>query len=311
MKPQTKIYFIDFDQSLFNTCKKVEGLKLYKEITGKEFPHKDFWNSDESFNDKIFTHIKPYSSIENIIKKANENKDSYVIILTSREEAVREGMMKLLKKHNIKIDELSMRTSKNGFIKSPRILKHLKEFPNAKEVTIIDDNMNLINEKELKETYPNIKFNVYKADEGKLTLQENNIKENKDLSIEDLIDITIKKCLLEDYRNDIRKIWQKPIENLMNVFIENFKKLGIETDNGKISTTDYGISGYIKIRFPDNRIKEIRISDHQVGYNRSNSGMEYIIYPPFNKEKLIELLNKIKTDYNNIKIKTNKPEYAQ
>jgi hypothetical protein len=39
--------------------------------------------------------------------------------------------------------------------------------------------------------------------------------------------------------------------------------------------------------------------------------MEYIIYPPFNKEKLIELLNKIKTDYNNIKIKTNKPEYAQ
>ena len=93
------------------------------------------------------------------------------------------------------------------------------------------------------------------------------------------------------------KLEKDNIHNKRVEIINDLKKHNIESGIGSISVTDYGISGYVSMRFPNNETRQIRISDHSVGNRRFLSGMEYFINLNDNQQKISKIIDTVKKDY--------------
>jgi hypothetical protein len=142
------LYFFDFDGTLADSPTPEEGKNKYQEITGNPYPHQGWWGRTESLD--AFD-VKLHDKIINFYNKAKQNQNAKVFLLTNRVPKVKNAVMNILNKNNLKFDSYSFKSGDDSKIE--RIKKFLNEFPNTKEIFIFDDQDDQL-----------IPFNMFKED---------------------------------------------------------------------------------------------------------------------------------------------------
>lgn len=168
MKTRLSVY--DFDGTLMDTPLPDVGKEIWREKTGEEYPHVGWWGRPESLSLDVFE-INPFPSVLNSLKNDMTRSDTYTVILTSRLERLRPQIEGILQTHDITADEILLKN--DGKEKNQRVEALLEKLPDVTEVNLYDDR-----EKEFrvfrkfKEDNPDLQVNIYKADEGKVSLIE-------------------------------------------------------------------------------------------------------------------------------------------
>lgn len=170
MKDFSKIrslYFFDFDATLIDSPIPEIGKIIWEEKTGNPYPHIGWWGKPESLDTTVFN-IKPFLLFESMLKVAFDDSESYVIILTSRIEKLRDCVQNVLDVNNIRVDKLDLK--RNNLTKGQRVLRYLDLFPNVEIVNAFDDKdsdiLSYIETKPLISKH--IVFNIFFAENGKL-----------------------------------------------------------------------------------------------------------------------------------------------
>lgn len=182
----------DHDKTLMDVPEPDSGKIIWKEKTGKEYPHKGWWGRKESLNTEMFN-IKPYPSVLSRLKKDMSDPDAHVIILTSRLFKLKPEIENVLKINNIQVDEIV--TKKGNEDKGDILLKYVQKNPDIEQIDVYDDfadkNEHKIAEfTKIKNQLPNnIKYNIFYVDHGNISL----LKENN--RILDIINEEISKLI--------------------------------------------------------------------------------------------------------------------
>lgn len=166
----TKLAVFDFDATLMDTPMPDEGKIIWKEKTGEEYPHVGWWGRKESLDTTVFD-INPFPSVENALKDAYNDPDTHTVILTSRLEKLRPEVEKILNQHNIDVDEILLK--KTNQEKNERVEEILSRFDSIDTVNLYDDREKEFNAyRKLKEKFSDKTINIYKADQGKISIIE-------------------------------------------------------------------------------------------------------------------------------------------
>jgi len=166
-----RLAFYDMDGTLMDTPMPEDGKKTWKEVTGEDYPYAGWWGRPESLSTEVFD-IKPFQSVLSQLQDDTARPDTQTVLLTNRIERLRPYVENLLKVNGVSLDILDLK--KGGHEKDERILKHLDQNPNVEEISVFDDR-----KKELDILTPlkdkigdNVLVNIYKADEGNISLVE-------------------------------------------------------------------------------------------------------------------------------------------
>lgn len=171
-----KIVFYDFDGTLINTPEPETGKKQWEKKYKKMFPYLGWWSKKESLDLDVFD-IKPFTHIKNRLNKDFKDPETYVVILTSRIDSLKNQLKKILDANDIEVDEISTRTKDRN--KSVRIKDFLTKFPNVKSIEVYDDReVELVQLRKLKKSLKKdgIDFEINKVKEGKMVINENKFK---------------------------------------------------------------------------------------------------------------------------------------
>lgn len=170
-----KLAIYDFDGTLMNSPEPNPGKQIWKEKTGEEYPHKGWWGRKESLDTDVFE-IKPIPSILSKFNKDVNDPNTITIILTSRLEKLRPEVEKILKLNNIHPDKLIMKWG--GDDKGDVILKLVNQYDDIGEIVVYDDFAGGMENKirefiKIKDSLdPNINYNIYYVENGKVSLME-------------------------------------------------------------------------------------------------------------------------------------------
>jgi hypothetical protein len=166
-----RLIAFDMDGTLLNTFGPEEGMGIWREKTGTEYPKIGWWSKPESLDLNVFD-IKPFPKVLNILNKEMLNSESYVIILTSRIEKLRPNVQAVLDTNQINVHKLDMNQGNEN--KGDKILKYIQEFPDLEEINVYDDReKDIISYKQIKKSIPeNIIFKIFLAVNGQLNLLE-------------------------------------------------------------------------------------------------------------------------------------------
>jgi hypothetical protein len=104
--------------------------------------------------------------------REQKTPDTYVIVLTSRQEKLRPQVQAVLDANNIHVNKLDMKYDWKD--KGQKILNYIQKFPDLKEVSVFDDmEEHIVAYNAIKDQIPeHIKFNIYLANNGTLALTE-------------------------------------------------------------------------------------------------------------------------------------------
>ena len=135
---------------------------------GKPYSYTGWWGRPESLDLNVFD-IRTFPEVQNLLNKNVSTPDTYTIILTSRQEKLRPLLQKILDVNNIHVDKLDMKRDERT--KGQKMLDYIKIFPDLIEINVYEDKEDEINSyKETKNQIPeNISFNIYIANQGRLT----------------------------------------------------------------------------------------------------------------------------------------------
>ena len=106
----TKIYLIDFDGTIARTPEREEGVKIYKDKTGNDYPHKGWWGRNESLDMDMFD-IKPIQSTVDVVKREYGKPNTKVFLLTGRVPKNSQAVEKILNSYGVKFDDYFYKTS--------------------------------------------------------------------------------------------------------------------------------------------------------------------------------------------------------
>jgi hypothetical protein len=183
-----RLAVFDFDATLVDSPEKEEGKMIWQEKTGQEYPHIGWWGRKESLDTSIFD-IKAFPSVLNQLNQETNIPDTHVIILTSRMEKLRPEVEKVLDMNNIFVDDVILKKGNEG--KGDVILRIVQYNPDLEEINVYDDYMDKNPSKiaeylKIKDLLPeNIKYNLYLADNGKISLMKS-INEINDIINEEI-----------------------------------------------------------------------------------------------------------------------------
>ena len=164
----------DFDGTLMNSPEKEEGKLLWAEKTGEPYPYQGWWGRPESLDLNVFD-IKPFSTVFHQLQKEQSTPDTYVIVLTSRQEKLRPQVQAVLDKNNIHVDKLDMKYDWKD--KGRKILDYIQSFPDLEEISVYDDmEEHIVAYEAIKAQLPeNIILNIYRANKGNIALTESKL----------------------------------------------------------------------------------------------------------------------------------------
>jgi hypothetical protein len=167
----TRLCAFDFDSTLIDSPQKESGKIQWSEKMGKPYSYQGWWGRPESLDLNVFD-IKPFPKILNLLNKDVSTPATYTIVLTSRQEKLRPLIQKILDVNNIHVDKLDMQRDQRT--KGQKILDYVKKFPDLREINVYDDKDSDIKSYEgIKNSLPEgIKFNIYLANNGNLSLVE-------------------------------------------------------------------------------------------------------------------------------------------
>ncbi len=166
-----RLQVFDFDGTLANTFSPEEGKPMWEKYYNTPFKYQGWWGRPESLDLDVFD-IKPFPKVLNTLNKDVSTPDTYVIVLTSRQEKLRPLVQVVLDKNNIHVDKLDMKSDQRT--KGQKILDYITEFPELREINVYDDkDTDIATYEAIRNLLPEgIKFNIYVAKQGELTLDE-------------------------------------------------------------------------------------------------------------------------------------------
>jgi len=163
----------DFDGTLIDSPEKEIGKVAWADKMGKPHPYLGWWGRPESLDLNVFD-IKPFPSVLNQLKKEQTIPNTYVIILTSRMEKLRPQVQAILDVNKIHVNKLDMK--RNEKTKGQRILDYINKLLDLIEINVYEDrDIDIESYESIRNQISNnITFNIYLANQGDLTLLENN-----------------------------------------------------------------------------------------------------------------------------------------
>lgn len=170
----TRLCAFDFDATLINSPEKEAGQAEWSEKMGVPFKYQGWWGRPESLDLNVFD-IKPFPKVLSILNKDVSTPATYVIVLTSRQEKLRPLVQAVLDVNNIHVDKLDMQ--RGARTKGQKILDYASKLPDLREINVYDDrDTDIISYEGIRSSLPEgIKFNIYIANKGELTLDENKL----------------------------------------------------------------------------------------------------------------------------------------
>jgi hypothetical protein len=170
----TRLCAFDFDGTLINSPDKESGKVTWSQKMGKPHPHQGWWGRPESLDLNVFD-IKPFPKVLSLLNKDISTPATYTIVLTSRQEKLRSLVQEVLDVNNIHANKLDMQRDQRT--KGQKILDYSKKFRDLREINVYDDrDTDITSYEEIRNSLPEgIKFNIYLANNGELTLDVVNI----------------------------------------------------------------------------------------------------------------------------------------
>ena len=160
----TKIYLIDFDGTIARTPEREEGVKIYKDKTGNDYPHKGWWGRNESLDMDMFD-IKPIQSTVDVVKREYGKPNTKVFLLTGRVPKNSQAVEKILNSYGVKFDDYFYKTSHDTLdFKLKKMSQLLVEYPDTQEVILMEDRQeHFAAFEKWGENNKNIKFKLIKV----------------------------------------------------------------------------------------------------------------------------------------------------
>jgi hypothetical protein len=170
-----RLAVFDFDGTLIDSPEPENGKQFWQDKMGRPYPYSGWWGRPESLDLDVFE-IKPFPSVLNQLKREQSTPNTYVVILTSRMEKLRAEVQAVLDANEIVVDKLDMKRAEGD--KGIKVLRYLSAFPTLEEINVYEDrDIDFEAYERIKTKLPgDITFNIYKADHGKLSLLEVEIK---------------------------------------------------------------------------------------------------------------------------------------
>jgi hypothetical protein len=139
MKKYTKLTIWDFDGTLVDTPLPEEGKKIYKEKTGKDWPHAGWWGQPMSLDMSVFD-IPTINSVIGDYKKETTNPDTMIVMVTGRMVKLTDLVKEILNRHGLKFHEYHFnRGGSTESAKKKTFDQILSQNPSIKEVEQWDD----------------------------------------------------------------------------------------------------------------------------------------------------------------------------
>ena len=186
-----RLVIFDFDGTLIDSPMPETGKVEWSEKKGKPYPYLGWWGRPESLDLDVFD-IKPFPSVLAELQKEINAPNTYVVILTSRMEKLRLQVQSVLNINHIQVDKLDMKRAEGN--KGVKLLRYVSALPDLQEISVYEDRDTDIEAYEgIRNQIPEgVTFNIYLADNGKLSLLET---ENK---LVDIIKEEIQNFVAED-----------------------------------------------------------------------------------------------------------------
>jgi tRNA nucleotidyltransferase/poly(A) polymerase len=161
-----KVAFYDFDGTLMDSPLPDPGKSVYREKTGKVYPHQGWWGRPESLDLDVFD-IQPNSELEALFRKDASDPNTRVVLLTNRLSRLSEPIKKILAKHNMIFDYYSFKN--DGREKGERVYDILtSNYPEAELVEFYDDDIKHVQNVRDNLIDTDYEFNVYHVVDGKI-----------------------------------------------------------------------------------------------------------------------------------------------
>jgi hypothetical protein len=141
MKNWKKLCVWDFDGTLLDTPLPEDGKKIYKEKTGKDWPHVGWWGQPMSLDSNIFD-IPVIESVIKDYKKEISNTDTMVVMVTGRMKKLSDLVKKLLDEKGLKFHEYHYNNGGSTDVAKKKTFDQiLSQHPSIKEVKLWDDRL--------------------------------------------------------------------------------------------------------------------------------------------------------------------------
>ena len=135
----TKISAFDFDGTIVNTPLPDVGKVIWKQKTGKEWPHKGWWGQADSLDSKIFD-MPIIQMVRDSYDREVQNPNTLMVMLTGRLYKLDNLVEDILKEKNYIFDKYRYNTGGDTLeIKLRTLNSLLIEYPNVKEILLHDD----------------------------------------------------------------------------------------------------------------------------------------------------------------------------
>jgi tRNA nucleotidyltransferase/poly(A) polymerase len=165
-----KVVFYDFDGTLMDSPLPDPGKNIYREKTGKVYPHQGWWGRPESLDLNVFD-IQTNPEIESLFRKDASDPNTRVVLLTNRLSRLSEPIKKILDKHNMIFDHYSFKN--DGREKGERIYDILKsKYPETEFVEFYDDDIKHFQSVRDNLIETDYEFKVYHIVDGKVVSNE-------------------------------------------------------------------------------------------------------------------------------------------
>lgn len=134
-----KIAVFDFDGTLVNSPIPEVGKEIYKQKTGKEWPHAGWWSKPESLDMEVFD-IQIITDVVDAYRETYVQDDTLVVMLTGRMPKLSQQVETILKHHGIVFDLYLYSLGGSTEVSKQKSLdKLLVEYPNTETVELWDD----------------------------------------------------------------------------------------------------------------------------------------------------------------------------
>lgn len=165
-----KLIVSDFDDTLVKAVLPELGKLEWENFYKKKYPHNGWWSKSESLDYNALNFKVNYNIVNSINNETISGK-TYIMLLTSRIDILKNDIKNILdNKININFNYLDLKN--NELNKGNRLLNHINEFPNLKEIIIYEDNIMDIKSyiDIIHDISSNITFKIYKVLNGNIEL---------------------------------------------------------------------------------------------------------------------------------------------
>jgi len=167
----TRLCVFDFDGTLIDSPEKETGQRFWSYKMGEPFKYQGWWGRPESLDLNVFD-IKPFPKVLSVLNKDISTPATHTIVLTSRQEKLRPLVQAVLDANHIQVDKLDMK--RDNRTKGQKIFDYVSKMPDLREINVYDDrDTDIVSYEGIRNSLPKgIKFNIYIANNGNLTLDE-------------------------------------------------------------------------------------------------------------------------------------------